>query len=189
MLWAVSMTVDLLCGLLWYVQAENSQHSVSLAWYFAQGRQPKRAVILLVQDPVCTPEGYLYSKEAIVENMAAQRKNIKRKLAVFGQQQEEIQRKVTLAVQLFEFSAERSLKGNHNHGDHCSACMQAAERTAVSEQTQLIAFDRQNHMGASGVSASNLSKAIREEAEAMLSDKRVVSTDVAIQENREKIKV
>ena len=44
-------------------------------------------------------------------------------------------------------------------------------------------------MGASGASATSLSKAIREEAEAMLSDKRVVSTDVAIQENKEKMKV
>ena len=59
----------------------------------------------------------------------------------------------------------------------------------MAEQTQLLAFDRQNHMGASGASAKNLSAAIREEAEAMLSDKRVVSTDVAISENKEKMKV
>ena len=43
---------------------------------------------------MCTPEGYLYSKEAIVENLAAQKKSLKRKLAVFELQQGELQRKV-----------------------------------------------------------------------------------------------
>lgn len=71
----------------------------------------------------------------------------------------------------------------------CVLTAQAAERAAVAEQTQLLAFDRQNHMGASTASARNLSTAIQEEAEAMLTDKRVVSTDVAIQENKEKMKV
>lgn len=46
------------------------------------------------QDPICTPDGYIYSKEAIVENLAAQKKNIKRRLAMFELQQEELQRKV-----------------------------------------------------------------------------------------------
>ena len=52
--------------------------------------------------------------------------------------------------------------------------MQLAERAAVAEQTQLLAFDRQNHMGASDTSAASLTAAIREEAEALLADKRVV---------------
>ncbi|KAK9800268.1 hypothetical protein WJX73_010818 [Symbiochloris irregularis] len=116
-----------------------------------------RLTLQAAVDPVCTPDGYLYSKEAIVENLAAQKKATKRKLAVYLQQQEEIQQKAT-------------------------------ERAAVAEQTQLLAFDRQNHMGASTASARNLSTAIQEEAEAMLTDKRVVSTDVAIQENKEKMK-
>ena len=67
--------------------------------------------------------------------------------------------------------------------------MQVAERQAVADQTQLLAFDRQNHMGASDSSAASLTAAIREEAEALLATKRVVETDVAIHENREKIKV
>ena len=59
----------------------------------------------------------------------------------------------------------------------------------MAEQTQLLAFDRQNHMGVSSDSAASLSAAIREEAEALLSDKRVVGTDVAISQNKDKIKV
>ena len=59
----------------------------------------------------------------------------------------------------------------------------------MAEQTQLLAFDRQNHMGVSSDSAASLSAAIREEAEALLADKRVVGTDVAIDQNKAKIKV
>ena len=58
----------------------------------------------------------------------------------------------------------------------------------MADQTQLLAFDRQNHMGASDSSAASLTAAIREEAEALLADKRVVETDVAIRENKEKMK-
>ena len=56
-------------------------------------------------------------------------------------------------------------------------------------QTQLLAFDRQNHMGDSNSLAKRLKKAIKEEAEAMLSDKKVVSGAVNIQENAAKMKV
>ena len=56
-------------------------------------------------------------------------------------------------------------------------------------QTQLLAFDRQNHMGASDSLAKSLKKAIKEEAEAMLNDKKVVSGAVNIQENAAKMKV
>lgn len=66
---------------------------------------------------------------------------------------------------------------------------QLSEREAVEVQTQLLAFDRQNHMGASDSLAKSLKKAIKEEAEAMLNDKKVVSSAVNIQENADKIKV
>ncbi len=56
-------------------------------------------------------------------------------------------------------------------------------------QTQLLAFDRQNHMGASDSLAKSLKKAIKEEAEAMLNEKKVVSGAVNIQENADKMKV
>ena len=67
--------------------------------------------------------------------------------------------------------------------------LQLTEREAVEVQTQLLAFDRQNHMGASDSLAKSLKKAIKEEAEAMLSEKKVVSGAVNIQENANKMKV
>ena len=67
--------------------------------------------------------------------------------------------------------------------------LQLTEREAVELQTQLLAFDRQNHMGASDSLAKSLKKAIKEEAEAMLNEKKVVSSAVNIQENAEKMKV
>ena len=48
-----------------------------------------------LQDPVCTPSGYIYSRDAIIENLGAQKKNIKRKLAAWEQQQEDDRRQVT----------------------------------------------------------------------------------------------
>lgn len=66
---------------------------------------------------------------------------------------------------------------------------QESERQAVETQTQLLAFDRQNRMGASDSMAKSIKKAIQEEAEAMLSDKKVVSGAVNIADNAEKMKV
>lgn len=56
-------------------------------------------------------------------------------------------------------------------------------------QTKLLAFDRQNHMGASNKAAGQISDAIRQEAEAQLADKKVVTGEVNIKQNVEKIKV
>ncbi len=47
-----------------------------------------------VQDPVCTPDGYLFSKEAIIENLVQQKKAIKRKMAAWEAQQSDDQLKV-----------------------------------------------------------------------------------------------
>ena len=60
---------------------------------------------------------------------------------------------------------------------------------AVEEQTKLLAFDRQNHMGASDKLAKSLSVAIQREAEAMLSKKKVVAGAVNIQQNADTMKV
>ena len=56
-------------------------------------------------------------------------------------------------------------------------------------QTKLLAFDRQNHMGASDKAAGQISDAIRQEAEAQLAEKKVVTGEVNIKENVDKIKV
>ena len=67
--------------------------------------------------------------------------------------------------------------------------MQEEERSAVADQTKLLAFDKQNHMGASDKLAKSLSAAIQNEAEVMLKRKKVVSGAVNIQTNNNSIKV
>ena len=47
-----------------------------------------------LQDPVCTPDGFLFSKEAIIENLVQQKKAIKRKMAAWEAQQSDDQLKV-----------------------------------------------------------------------------------------------
>lgn len=74
-------------------------------------------------------------------------------------------------------------------GGVTSASLQGREREAVAQQAQLLAFDRQNHAGASDRLASHLRDAIAEEAEALLADKRVVAGAVNIADNRDKMKV
>lgn len=71
----------------------------------------------------------------------------------------------------------------------CPDVAQVDERNAVDQQAQLLAFDRQNHMGASDRLASNLQLAIAEEADAQMQDKRVVNSAVNIAENKHKMKV
>ena len=233
---------------------------------------------------MCTPDGYVFTRDAIIENLAAQKKANKRKLAAWEEQQDDARRKVRPSAQHQSrlFQRVRSLWLYPNHGSlhvhstsraavasleptasdrhlhsiwvtvssldrpcacparprgYCTAApvspvrpnassslhsrhagtlspqgrfhsqthqpisssrtgsgptthgVQLAERAAVAEQTQLLAFDRQNHMGVSSDSAASLSAAICEEAEALLADKRVVGTDVAIDQNKAKIKV
>ena len=71
----------------------------------------------------------------------------------------------------------------------CVTVLQGEERNAVDQQAQLLAFDRQNHMGASDRQASNLQLAIAEEADAQMQEKRVVNSAVNIAENKTKMKV
>lgn len=51
--------------------------------------------VVYLQDPVCTPDGFLFSKEAIIENLVQQKKAIKRKLAAWEAQQSDDQLKVS----------------------------------------------------------------------------------------------
>ncbi len=67
--------------------------------------------------------------------------------------------------------------------------MQMSEREAVDQHTKLLAFDRQNHMGASNKAAGQISDAIRQEAEAQLAEKKFVTGEVNIKENVDKMKV
>lgn len=47
------------------------------------------------QDPVVTPEGHLYSKEAILENLLAQKKAIRKRVVAFEAQQQAASDKVS----------------------------------------------------------------------------------------------
>eukprot|EP00210_Caulerpa_lentillifera_P006715 g6417.t1 len=51
-------------------------------------------------DPVCTPHGYLFSREAILENLLQQRKSNKRKLAAWEKQQEQDEQDAKTVAQL-----------------------------------------------------------------------------------------
>jgi nitric oxide synthase-interacting protein len=57
-----------------------------------------------------TPDGYIYSKEAILENLLQQKKAIKRKLAAYEAQQAEEQQKVPGQQQLQHTSL---IRANH----------------------------------------------------------------------------
>lgn len=54
--------------------------------------------VVHLQDPVCTPDGFLFSKEAIIENLVQQKKAIKRKLAAWEAQQSDDQLKVSASA-------------------------------------------------------------------------------------------
>ncbi len=55
-------------------------------------------MLMDLQDPVVTPDGFLYSKEAIYESLLAQRKANKRKQAAWDEQQLEDGRKVRVML-------------------------------------------------------------------------------------------
>ena len=48
---------------------------------------------------MCTPDGYIYSREAILESLLQQKKSNKRKLAAWEAQQQDERRKVSTAFQ------------------------------------------------------------------------------------------
>jgi hypothetical protein len=56
------------------------------------------------QDPMCTPQGVLFSRQAILENLLAQKKANKRKLAAWESQQETLAREVGWWPQLLSTS-------------------------------------------------------------------------------------
>lgn len=70
-----------------------------------------------------------------------------------------------------------------------SPALQEGEKAAIEREAALLAFDRQNHMGASESLAARLKETISEEAEALLAEKRVASGAVNIKDNEERMKV
>ncbi len=88
------MTAGLPCNQPWYATiwlptALRCQHSL----LHMHKQKIVVHLIVCVQDPVCTPEGFLFSKEAIIENLIQQKKAIKRKHAAWEAQQSDDQQK------------------------------------------------------------------------------------------------
>ena len=152
----------------------------------------------------------LYSREAILQSLLQQKKANKRKFAAWQSEQEDELQKVqplnlhvlgialcgstpttyTFAVYINLLACQDKL---FTHMDlsfaQANVQMQEEERLAVADRTKLLAFDKQNHMGASDKSARSLSAAIQDEAEILLKRKKVVSGAVNIQTNNDSIKV
>ncbi|GMH43274.1 hypothetical protein BSKO_11196 [Bryopsis sp. KO-2023] len=107
-------------------------------------------------DPVCTPGGFIFSREAILECLVEQRKANKRKLAAWEAQQEDEKR-------------------------------QADEKAELEARARLVAFERQNNVGASDHTVNALQSAFKEAADHM-HDGKVAKNVVTIQENKERMK-
>ena len=93
------------------------------------------------QEPMCTPQGMLFSREAILENLLAQKKANKRKLATWEAQQETLAREVcrtTCALhprcnpdppnQFRRGPWAGSCRGFHKHTNHTKHLRAAADR-------------------------------------------------------------
>lgn len=165
---------------------------------------------------MATPEGYLYSREALLENLLQQKKAIKRKLAAYEAQQQDEQQKVRVHphaaagrhptnrparrqhLHVTASKRQRRLPSTHRllsapaDAVLCSrpsraACAQAAEQAQVESEAKLIAFDRQNHMGISSKTAAKIQEAITAEA-AVMHDAKGAKAAVNIKDNEEKMK-
>lgn len=64
----------------------------------------------------------------------------------------------------------------------------SAERSAIEQEAALLAFDRQNHAGASRELTDKLRQAVSEEAEALLADKRTATSAINIKDNEARMK-
>mmetsp|Transcript_29649 Transcript_29649/g.54374 ORF Transcript_29649/g.54374 Transcript_29649/m.54374 type:complete len:321 (-) Transcript_29649:734-1696(-) len=106
------------------------------------------------EDPVLSPHGYLYSREAILENLLEQKKAIKRKLAEW----------------------EAAQKNDEQ---------QAQETAAIAEGAKLVAFDRQNNLGASASVAAHIQSEIEKEAAFMREG--VVKSSVSTRDAKERL--
>jgi nitric oxide synthase-interacting protein len=145
-----------------------------------------------------TPDGYLYSREALLENLLQQKKAIKKRQAAYEAQQQDEAQKVCvcgwlLAVgALCRMQAPHALSADRTHPPPvpCSSppsSPQAAEQAAVQAEAALIAFDRQNHMGISSKTAQKITDAISAEA-ATMHEAKGTKAVVSIKENEEKMK-
>lgn len=84
-----------------------------------------------VKNPVATPEGFLFEREAILENLLAQKKAIKRNMAAWEQQQESLQREEE-EIRAVGAQAEVAAFDRQNHAG-ASEALAGALKTAIKE--------------------------------------------------------
>lgn len=86
-------------------------------------------------DPVSTPDGFIFSKEAIIENLLAQKKAYKRKLAAWETSQADERRKES-EKKTIEDGASLVAFDVENHGGMSSATADRVKAAIVSEAAQ-----------------------------------------------------
>lgn len=97
-------------------------------------------------DPVCTPSGHLFSREAILENLLEQKKANKRKLVAWEAQQQEQTRK-TQDRAAIEQEAELLAFDRRNHMG-ASDALASRLRDAISEEAEVLLADKHTVTGA-----------------------------------------
>lgn len=99
-----------------------------------------RLTLAPASDPVACPSGFLFSREAIVENLLAQKKAQRRQLAAWEAQQAEAQRK---AGELAAVEQEAALLAfdRRNHAG-ASGALAARLREAVAEEAAALMSDK-----------------------------------------------
>lgn len=83
-------------------------------------------------DPMVTPDGYLYSREALLENLLQQKKAIKKKLAAYEAQQQDEQQKAAEQAQV-EAEAKLIAFDRQNHMGISSKTAQRIQEAITAE--------------------------------------------------------
>ncbi|KAJ9505509.1 hypothetical protein QJQ45_020863 [Haematococcus lacustris] len=137
-------------------------------------------------DPVITPDGYLFSREAILENLLAQKKGLKKRMAAWEAAQQGAAKK-DLHVTIVTVTINLTITVCDPDCVVARAVTQVADSDAVAKQAALVAFDRANHMGISQKTADAIKGAIVESA-AAATKPQTASNVIAIKEQEERAK-
>jgi nitric oxide synthase-interacting protein len=89
-------------------------------------------------DPVVTPDGYIFSREAIIENLLAQKKAYKRKLAAYEAALAE-ERKQAAGREAMEEGAKLVAFDAENHGGFSSETASKVQAAIISEAERSLA--------------------------------------------------
>jgi nitric oxide synthase-interacting protein len=105
-----------------------------------------RLTLMPAVDPVCTPKGFLFSQEAILENLLEQKKSNKRKLAAWEAQQAEEARKQADKAAIDQEAALLAFD-RANHMGASEALTQKLKET-ISEEAEVLLADKRTAAGA-----------------------------------------